>query len=542
MMIGKVQRTLIQLLISAGIMVLFWTLPLKVFSWNAVQDSAEDLSLGYKYHPANVKAMVQREYSRRKGELNEHQVLLQQSRQFVLIKNELESARILLKQGYGYTDINNEIDRLIGWKRLAGEGVITDKDKYPTVRNLTTSTILLKELLSRTSSRTKQVIAYHRSLGNLQYRLDSLMLDSSLYHVPTDSIGLARYFQKVIILGKDLQPIGNQLKSALDTIQKIEIRVNMLKFSLESDIMEAEAQRRALLDKIGILEVGTFMKSSVNDYSIREVISFSFRKAGLVLLFYSVNHIGALVLMLFFLAGIALYLIMLRRKNVETTSQELSLEEKLVLSHPLAVATLISLTLFQFVLPMQPSILRGLVWMTCGISLSFIMWKSIPPLLYKTWIIFFLLYFLSLMGTLLLRQTAFERFTMPVLMTAGLTAGFNFLFRVRLGDIKEKLLLLFIGFLILFEIMGFINYFSGGYNQAKAFMSTGYNSILIAFFLFWTSRLAKQLLYISRRIRIGTEEDPGLFNGEGPSTKAPLYFYLLFFTGWFILVSRNFYF
>ena len=201
-------------------------------------DSALRLNSGYQELSSKTRVLVERELKNSREEFRAHQVVLHQSRTFVLVKNELAKARNFLKQGYSYQEIKNETDRLSEWKALAGEGVITNKDNIPTVRNLTTTSILLKELLKRTDSRLQQILSYHRSLGHFQYKLDSLMMDSVLYQVPNDSVSLIRYFQRLIVLNKDFKPVIVPLKVALDSIEKLEITVNLIKFSLESDIAE----------------------------------------------------------------------------------------------------------------------------------------------------------------------------------------------------------------------------------------------------------------------------------------------------------------
>ena len=143
-------------------------------------DSALRLSSNYDQLSARTKVLVARELINSREEFRAHQAVIQQGRTFVAIKNELERARNFLKQGYSYQEIKDEIDRLTGWKKLAGEGVITGKDNIQTIRNLTATSILLKELLNRTNDRLQKIGSYHKTLGEFQYKLDSLLMDSVL--------------------------------------------------------------------------------------------------------------------------------------------------------------------------------------------------------------------------------------------------------------------------------------------------------------------------------------------------------------------------
>ncbi len=497
-------------------------------------DSALRLSSNYEQLSARTKVLVAKELVNSREEFRAHQAVLQQGRTFVAIKNELERARNFLKQGYSYQDIKNEINRLTGWKKLAGEGVITGKDNFQTVRNLTATSILLKELLNRTNDHLQQVASYHKSLGQFQYKLDSLFMDSVLYIVPNDSVSLIRYFQRLVLLNKDFEPVNIPLKTALDSIEKLEIKLSMIKFSLESDLAETESQRKALYEKIGIIETGTFGRSTDNDKSIAEVIAFSSKKAELVLLFYVINHLISLILMLLFIIGIAFYLIMLIRNCKDDNT---------VISHPFASATLLVITVFQFFLPLPPFIFSGLLWLISGVALTPIMRKSVTPLWFKTWLVFFGLFLLGSIGNLLLWQSSIERWTMLLYILSGLAAGVFFLIRLLKHEIREKLILFFIVIMVLFETMALLNYLSGGYNQAKTFMATGVFTIIVAYFLSWTARIGDKAIQLSFHFFKGHEENNQGESGEKSKRKISFFFlYVLFFVAWFILISRNFYF
>lgn len=201
--------------------------------------------------------LAAREFMNSRAEFNAHQAVIKQGKIFVILKNELEMARNFLKQGYSYPEIKSEIDKLNDWKKLAGEGIITGRDTVQTVRNLTATSILLKEILNRTNNRLEQIVSYHNTLGQFQHRIDSLLMDSVLYVIPKDSVALIRYFQRLVLINKDLVPVDKPLKNALDSVEKLEIKVNLIKFSIESDIAETENQRKVLFGKIGIFETGT---------------------------------------------------------------------------------------------------------------------------------------------------------------------------------------------------------------------------------------------------------------------------------------------
>jgi potassium-dependent mechanosensitive channel len=535
------KRIIHQLRIIIALLLFSYYFPLSAQPFTLKTDSIISLTSDFNQLSSKTKILAENELKKRKEEFSEHQALLLQSNHFILIKNELEKALVFLKQGYASDEIYEEINELNGWRKIAGEGVITNKDEFQTVRNLTTTSILLKELLNRTNNRLQKILIYHKSLGQLQSKLDYLLMNSILYYVPNDSVALARYFQKLIMLSQELEPVTKPLKMALDSVQKIEIKVNTIKFSLESDIAETESQRKTLFEKIGIIESGTFGKG-IKELSFKKVISFSLGKAWMVLVFYIFNHFSSLILMFLFIIGMAFYLIMLRRKNIDDKIPDSLKYDNYVLSNPFASATVMVITLFQFFLPLPPFVFTGLLWIICGIALSRIMRKAVIPIWYKTWLLFFVLLLVGFAGNLLLRQSVFERWTILVFSLSGMAAGIFFLIKLKKHEVKEKMILLFIGLMVVFEILALLNYLTGGYNQAKTFMTSGIFTVIVAFFIYWTGRLGKDTLQNSNHFHKGHEDEYHIKSIGKSEKKTPFYLYLLFFTGWFILISRNFYF
>ncbi len=497
-------------------------------------DSSLRLSSRFEQLSARTKVIVARELINSRTEFNAHQAVLQQGKTFAAIKIELERARNFLKQGYSYREIKEEINRVTMWKKLAGEGVITGKDNLHTVRNLTATSILLNELLNRTNGRLQKMESYHQALGQFQYKLDSLLMDSVLYIVPGDSVSLIRYFQRLSLLNKDYAPVEGPLKTALDSVEKLEIEVRLIKFSLESDIAETESQRKALYDKIGIIETGTFVRGFAHDKSISEVIAFSLYKAELVLFFYMINHLNALVMMLLFVVGMVVYVMILRRKSGH---------DQYSLTYPVYSAILLMLTIFQFFLPLPPFVFSGLLWFISGILLTVIIRKSVTPLWYNIWLVYFFLFLLGFLGNLLLWQSAFERYTMLLFILTALATGVYFLVRISKHERSEKLLVLGVVILVLFEILALINYISGGYNQGKTFMTSGVFVLIVGYLLFWSVRIGKSVMQISVHFFRGSDDDDyGASQQKAENRGASFLFYLLFCIAWFILTSRNFYF
>ena len=78
--------------------------------------------------------------------LNSNRAVQWQNTNFNLINSEIQKANFILKEGIDYQKFTTELDILIKLKDEALEGIITKRDKKQTVRNLSTTFLLLQEL------------------------------------------------------------------------------------------------------------------------------------------------------------------------------------------------------------------------------------------------------------------------------------------------------------------------------------------------------------------------------------------------------------
>jgi len=471
----------------------------------------------------------------------QHQLVLKQSRYFFLIKNEIEEARNFLRAGFKYHEIRYELNQLKLWKDLAVEGVIKNGDSTQTVLNLVTTSRLLNELLNRTNNRLKQIVLYHRSVGRSQSILDSLAMDSILYKVPLDSVSISSYYQKLNFLSKDIQPVNNTLKSSLDSIQELEIQVNLLKFGLESDIAQTEALHAKVFEQFRTNELGSFGQNLVNKKPVSEIISYSLKKAHLVLFFYIVNHLEEIILMFLFTLGIYFYLVILRRKVIKENSNAHHSETGHLLKNPGPSAILLGFTIFQFFLPLPPFIFSGIIWVICTIALSVIIRHSMTRFWFNAWLFFILLFILALISNLILRHSLFEMWSMLILSISGLTAGVFFLSTKRKKEMKEKVILVAIAVMTLLQFFAVYYTLAGGLNLSKILMTNGLFAVVLVSLLYWSAHLANETLLISYYFYLGSEGKKRTFPDENSIKEIPFVYYLLCFAGWFILIGRNTY-
>ncbi len=479
---------------------------------------------------------------KRTADYYEHQAILKQGRNFILLKSEIETAWNFIGQGFDYDEVREEIKMMYTWRGMAVKDVIVHPDSILTARNLTTTAILVNELLNRTRNRVTQILAYHKSLGQIQSRLDSLAMNSILYKVPADPEALKDYTGKTNALDNKLEPVNHGLRLALDSIQRLETRIYTLKAILESDISDIESLRRKTYEEFEFKLSGRFKQPASKNNSAGQIIGYSWDKAALVLVFYIFNHYDKLVLMLLFIVGGYFYLIMLRKKcRVDGSLEQLNTRQH-VLKYPFASATFMVIAIFQFFLPLPPIIFSGLIWILSAVLLSVIIRQSVSGFWFNIWLLFTLQFLLAFFDNLILKQSLFEQWGILLLSISGLATGVFILVKNRKNNKQDKVIMLAIGVMSLYELLSIYFNLTGGYDFAKSLMSNGLYTIVVAFLLLWTLRLWNETLRISYHYFHGSEEEKRPLTDLNFNNTFPGYFYLLFFAGWVVLIARTTYF
>jgi len=107
-------------------------------------------------------------------------------------------------------------------------------------------------------------------------------------------------------------------------------------------------------------------------------------------------------------------------------------------------------------------------------------------------------------------------------------------------ELREKLILIAIGFMAVLEFFATVANVFGRYNLAKTLLIGGFLNVVIAILFLWTIRLINEGLFLA--FNVYTQQDPKLFylNFEKVGKRAPALFYVLLVFGWIILFGRNF--
>lgn len=471
--------------------------------------------------------------------LYNNRIIQWQNTNFNLINSEIQNANFVLKVGVDYQEFTRELNALVKLKEDAVEGITIKRDKIQTVRNLTTTSILLKELLLRTNERLATVNQNNKSLGVFQRRLDSLTSNKKLYIIPQDSVARNNYYQQLIFISKDLKTVNRSIKNALDSIQKLQVMGNIFKYRLELDIALTERERKIISNNANSI-IKRF-KDESSTISLKENIKYSIRKDLLVLLYYYINHSSLLFLMVLFIVAIAIYIRIIEKKYKTAGLYEGLQYPTQVFKTPLASSIVIVLTIFQYLLPLPPFIFSSLLWVISCLSLTVILYNSIPKYWFRVWLVVFILTLLAIADNLLLRYSKAEEIFILLMTVCGIILGLILLInrKKHIGTFIENPIVISVVILIVFEIISFYSLVVGNYNAGKTFMTNGFFTVMIAYLMVWAFYLGNDIKVLSIYLKETDEEREVLI--LNPNKKNGLIYYLVLLMGWFLLTNRNSY-
>jgi len=123
------------------------------------------------------------------------------SRQLLLLaelKKEIMKADDYIKHGIDTSEFNAKLDRIETEFKLASQGTLENEGVFRTVRNYTTSALLMKELLIQLESKKKSVESYLTRLNQYRKIIDSLQTDPIIFTFAKDSVIFHGVLRKIV--------------------------------------------------------------------------------------------------------------------------------------------------------------------------------------------------------------------------------------------------------------------------------------------------------------------------------------------------------
>ncbi|OXA75336.1 Mechanosensitive ion channel [Flavobacterium aquidurense] len=496
----------------------------------------KDIGINNKVSHLLLESKAENEKKERQNKYINYQKVQKQNRIFNLIELEVQNAKFLLTKGYAYKDITAEIHQLKEWEEFAVKGIVGRKFRVLTDRNLSSTSILLDELLKRTSNRLKKISIENQQLSRTQEKIDSLVAEKNLYYVPIDSVARENYRLQSLKMNTDINLISEKLKNAVDSIQTLEIMGDQLKFKIESDIIENDRLRKLEADQLFTKKVPVFERPDIKKLRIEDPLAFSLKTNYLVLYFYLINNRNSILLMLILIIGTAIFFKLQKSKFLDLGYKKEMLLNIYILNSPISTAILAVLNLYQFVLPMPPLIFSILAWTISTISLTILMWKSINTFVWKIWVAIFLLNLVTFFDITILIHFVGESFLILGINCLGIAIGIYAV--INRAQIQRKVYLWYIIIATILQFLSFYYLLNGHYNLGKFLMTKGVYTIIVIFSLYSTFIVVKEINLISKILEADNEDEPKK-TLNGISHQFTFGFYLILFVCWVLLMIRN---
>lgn len=509
--------------------------PISSISQNAkteLDSIVKELGIKDKASHTTLKDKAESEKKLREAEYINYRKVQKQNKLFNLIEFEIQNAKFLLNKGFNYKDVAEEIHQLKDWEEFAIKGIDGERVAVLTDQNLSSTSILLEELLKRSSERLTKISLENQQLSRTQEKIDSLVAQKNLYYVPTDSVSREIYRLQSEKTSNDISLISERLKNAVDSIQTLEIMGDRLKYKIESDIIENDKLRKLELDQLFTKKVPVFERPNIE---IDPLVT-SIRTNYLVMYFYLINNKNSIITMLLLIIGTAIYFRLQKGKFLHHGFKKEFLLDINILNSPISAAFLVVFNLYQFVLPMPPLIFSIVLWTTTNISLILMMRHTIRSFAWKVLIAIFILNILAFIDVVILIRFAGESYLILAINLLGIVIGiYSFRHRVQF---QRKIYLWYIIFGAILQVFSFYYLVNGHYNLGKFLMIKAVYSIVIIFSLYYTLIAVKEISLISKILKTIDEDSP-----KKPLIGIPhrfsFGFYLLLFVACFLLMVRN---
>jgi potassium-dependent mechanosensitive channel len=460
---------------------------------------------------------------------------------FDLLEEKIQKGNLVLKKGIDYKNFAKELAYILELKKSAIEGVIVNQSEFQSVRNLTLTSVMLHEVFLRTDEQTKLIKRNNKELSNIQKDIDSLITLEHLFVAPKDPSSKNIYFERYNQLTTDVNQIRGRLKSALDSINILEIKSKKLKYELQYDIIGTEKLRKKFQENLLSNRIAIF-DSKNNKISFGETYIYSLKKEIILLLFYLFNHINLILLMIISILGISFFLNVLKRKYVKTGLYDDFNYPVQIFRHSIACASLISIVIFQFFFPLPPFAFISNLWLIIGLLLSFILYGTSSKSENWVWFSSFALIIPALFLNNILLHSVTEAWLL--LLLTLVTIG-TFLYNLRLHKNAIPIGLNWVmKFTIMVEFFALIFLLVGNYNLGKILVTNGIFTIFLAFAFFGTYHKIVDIIKFSNFIKVPEdEEEKRELNFKNYEVhKISFVTYLILVLGWFTLIFRSSYF
>ncbi|MES2653255.1 MAG: mechanosensitive ion channel domain-containing protein [Bacteroidota bacterium] len=473
-------------------------------------------------------------------ELDADKAALVQNKILEEVKKNIQKAKIYLKKIEDTSITQLKLKLIEADRATAIDGVITNKGTSQTFRNLTASSKILNELQAKATALKTTLNIRQQQLSTFRYQLDSLISVPELFKFPADSLALIKYMQQIQVLAYESTPVDSVLKENILSTQTLLNKANTLMFALQTNQEEILSNEQNMAKSSFRREIENIWEPPGLHRPFKEIFQQAKSKGALTFIFYLENNIGKLIILALLTLSSFIYLRSLKSIYKEHEILANNYEGQLVLRYPFLSATLIVVNIGQFMFFSPPFILNVIFWITSCISLTILFYSFITRYWMTVWLVMVSFFLIAAVDNLILQASWAERWIMLIVSIAGMVTGVYIILKGKKQELREKLIIFSIGFMVILELSSSIANIFGRYNLAKTLLISGYLNVVVSILFLWTLRLINEGLFLA--FSVYKDHDKKLFylNFDKVGKKAPSIFYALFVLGWLILFGRNF--
>ncbi|MEZ2442936.1 mechanosensitive ion channel family protein [Chitinophaga sp. RCC_12] len=447
-------------------------------------------------------------------------------------------AKIFLKRGIDTTTFNKFIAGVKQSLEIVKDGILFNKGTNQTQRNLDVSASILDELSARVTDKKKLLQNYSGKIASLNFQIDSLSTDPSLYALPDDSADVIKHIKRMYVTAKEIVPLDSALDKIAAIIEEQQLKTDLLLFDINSTREDIEIYSTHLASQSFQQEFPFIWQDPIFSRPTSEIIKFSLAKEIITLRFYAEDHLIRICFMFMMLVGSWYFLRSLKTQLQESSRAD---ADTLIIAHPLAAAILITFSLFQFLFRSPPFIFNFALWLAAAISLRIVFRSYISVYWQRFWAITTLLFVLAGIDNMILQASRPERYFMLAVSVGGSIFMTTLLVNKKKSELKEPKILYFVVIFLLFEISSSLLNLLGRFNVAKALMISGYVSLIMGIVFLWVIRLINEGLVLASSVYKQPSRQLFYLNFNRVGKQAPAIFYIILAVGWILIVARHFY-
>lgn len=453
----------------------------------------------------------------------------------------IQKVKILLAKGLDTIYIDEELNKNASHLNTIRDGIFENKGSIQTQRNLAVSSAILTELNSRINILRKDVAYYGGTLMGYRNYIDSIYTDSVLYTFPNDSVAVAKYLGKIREVVKEIGAADSALEKEVLALPDLLNRVDDMAYQISAAQETIENSREDLTASTFSRELPNISGRLGFTRPLNEIIHFSYAKERLALKFYIKNNYGRIFILLILYILCAVFLVTIKNRTIQENVNERSADEELLLKFPNLSAAIIVISIFQFLFLEPPFIFSFSLCLAAVGCLTVIFREVISAYWFRFWVAILILFLIAGANNMVLQASRVERWFMLGVSLAGAAYGLYIMLGGKQKELKERKILYFIGFMIVFEIAAALYNIYGRYNFSKTLFVSGFTGMIIAILFLWTVRLLNAGLGVTSRVFKHPERKLFYINFEKLGNRVPLIFYIFLILGWIILVGKQFY-